>query len=86
MCFKTWLIALAQDAARRGCLGRFRRTSDLACWQQVWATGTAPTIAAVLAWATECPARFESLRITEPGLIERVLQNESDREDWEMAA
>lgn len=72
MCFKTWLIALAQDAARRGCLGRFRRASDLACWQQVWAQGVQPTIAAVLEWATMDPERFEDLRETESDEIEQM--------------
>jgi hypothetical protein len=86
MLFIPWIIQLSHDAARHGCSGRFKRSCDLAVWVQVWGQGVQPTIAAVLSWATQSPARFENLRQTEPGLIEKVLANEWDREQGQMAA
>ncbi len=63
--FFSWITHLANDAARRGCLGRFKRSCDLVVWMKVYEQGGLPTIPAVLAWATMCPDRFEELRETE---------------------
>ena len=63
--FYHWMMELANDARKRGCLGRFRRSSDFQVWHHVWAQGVHPTIAAVLAWCLQDPERFEDLRMSE---------------------
>jgi hypothetical protein len=64
MDFYSWFLQLAQDAAKHGCSRRLN-SHTFTLWAKIWSEGVTPSVAAVCAWATGCPERFEDLRESE---------------------